>query len=484
MHLLQALRAFLLLTFFSLMAPPIQSVELTQAWTMFETDNYILYTDNDEEKAQKQLYELEVFASSLKALVNFRPGLSLPKLTIYQFEDSELFNAIVNNRSIGGYYSNTKNGPIAVISPNLKGGSSRYETLFHEYIHFFQRGVVGPKQPLWYSEGLADFFSSLDAGKESTFLGGFLESRVNALKVFDIYPLTDLFNATQYPDSDEDKARFYATAWIVTHFMKLGGRNGFEDYNTQLNNMIRLQQQGLSGTEAFAQSFDISPNELMRKVRSYGRKTRITGAQMPLPEVTLNVSKTPLSLGRSYAVIAQLLVSRNTQLFTALLNKGVAENDALAKANLAAWHEFKRNHEQAKQLIEALTNTSENDYQAHTFIGEVYFNIFRNSVYKDTEAANKAIYHFKKSIKVKQQAYSLNRLFDVYVALRLHTEADQYAQQLYQAFPLDYSINRRVGLFMARTGNKAFAKFLLNNVLAWSNHERIDIRVIEALANL
>jgi hypothetical protein len=475
-------------------------------WQKYETSHFVLYTDIEPAQALLMMDELEVFKASLEQLLRVDSGVPLPKLTAYRFNTKSLYSLFVQKPSIGGYYTNTANGPIIVIGDSNTTGIGGLNIVFHEYIHFFQRAVSGPSHPTWFSEGLAEFFSSLKIEQDVIKIGQAPAGRLKHLQANKMLELDTLFSLKTYIESDILNSRLYSSAWLVTHFMMLSHRNGFSDYNANLAKMLALQANGVDAVEAFNQSFDIDLVEFKAQIREYARIRNLNGAQFPRPKVAPNVTVTPLTIAQSYAVLAPIAFGRtNSTLFEDFLAQGVALNDTLSLAMLGAHKVFKDDNEAGLAMLDAaLENTSNTELTAHPlaaqvehFKGESYFNLARqlqkqrkqgSLERKDVEQADKyvdqALMHYQSSYELEPSPYTLRRLMHIYSIKKDLPRANQYANELYQAIPLSIEINYEVGMFMANNNNIAFAKFLLANVVKWAPESKMGLEAALRLHTL
>ncbi len=507
-----------------LMAHNTNAQSIETPWVKYETSHFVLYTDIAQHEALKMIDQLEVFKASLQQLLKLNNSVPLPKLSAYRFNSKSLYAQFVTNQRVGGFYTNTLNGPIIVIGDSQNTLGNDLNIVFHEYVHFFQRAVAGPSHPTWYSEGIAEFFSSIKIEDEVVKIGQPPGMRLMQLQRINMLKLDSLFSLQGYDDSDILNNRMYPSAWLVTHFMMLSSRNGFDDYTSNLANMLALQATGVNGVDAFNQSFDISLGEFKALIRKYGRIGSLNGAQFPRPQVEAKVTITPLSIGQSYAVIAPLGFGKSqNKAFEDMLTKGAALNDPLSQATLAAYRFFEGNNSEAQTLLDkALLSLPEltvageiatnivpeltaqatvaypKGIEAQTmhFVGESYYNLSRqikNEKKKSMSALekqqydahiNQALRYFEASYAAKPQPYTMQRLMQVHDIKEDITQAKKFANELYQAIPLSIQINYEVGFFMADHDNKSFAKYLLSNVVKWSPESQVGVAAALRLASL
>ena len=130
--------------------------------------------------------------------------------------------------------------------------------LFHELSHVLARSSGRVRVPLWYAEGSADLYASLDIGANGVVLGRVPRVRLASLQALRGRPLrlapvlrrTD-FEATQ----PEVLAEFYAVAWLLTHYLELGPVAGHADRRARLADYLARFQRGEDPVAAFRHAF-------------------------------------------------------------------------------------------------------------------------------------------------------------------------------------------------------------------------------------
>lgn len=462
-------------------------------WTRYETNNFIVYTDVSEKDAKALINELELFAASLAQLVKMPAHATLPKLKVFNFADDKLFAHFGGPANVQGYYFKAIDGPVIAIGPELNGESFDLTTIYHEYVHYFTRAVSNAKQPVWYSEGLADFFSTLNIDGDIVRVGATPVSRFNTLKRQDLLDLANLFNMTEYDESNFINDRLYASSWLVTHFMMLSERNGFPNYTASMDKMLALQQQGIKGEEAFDKAFDISLSEFKSQLSEYARKRSLNGVSISKPSI--NISITSKEIPQQKIVTLLSIVGRyHPPLFSQLLSLGMEQNDPLAYALIGELLSRETlTLELAQPLLELLAIMDITQPLTHDFIGQTYINMLdlkakeRNT--KDKQQMKKwmqlAYTHFALGHELAPSELNLKGLTRLAWQQKDREAALLYANALYQLQNTDIETNYFVGEFMLRANNEAFAKFLLQNVINWSDaHTSLSDKAKSLLARI
>ena len=194
-------------------------------WRRYQSPNFELFSAARDRPSRELLHQLELlralFFNSFK-LMECQP---LP-VTVYYFADAKAFKAYApesQRQALGGYYLYRPDRAVIAISPVRDQQWARH-IIFHEYIHHLNR-AVGATPPLWYNEGVAELFSTIEFKPDGVILGKHLPWHVDTLKNKKLMPLENLFAIS--PDSPiynngKPSGRFYAESWLLLHYLRYG----------------------------------------------------------------------------------------------------------------------------------------------------------------------------------------------------------------------------------------------------------------------
>lgn len=95
--------------------------------------------------------------------------------------------------------------------------------LLHEYVHLLTRFAAG-NLPLWVSEGLAEYYSTFEAGgRENEFaVGRAIGPHISVLNGNQLIPLGDLFDldhTSSFYDEKTKQGLLYAESWALVHYL-------------------------------------------------------------------------------------------------------------------------------------------------------------------------------------------------------------------------------------------------------------------------
>jgi len=147
-------------------------------WIKAETDNFIVYSNNNANVTEEYIKNVEQFRYVLSAFhMNAEQrALAPPKLEIYLVRSQRDFKEVwpeVSER-VAGFVSQCNNGIFAF--SHYAGSTSEDELsglhiFFHEYAHLFMFQNTRTAFPRWYIEGFAEFYASTKIRDDQVVVG-------------------------------------------------------------------------------------------------------------------------------------------------------------------------------------------------------------------------------------------------------------------------------------------------------------------------
>jgi len=184
---------------------------------------------------------------------------------------------------------------ILLATPSDPSGSKRsLGTAYHEYVHYFVAERMGTGAPLWFNEGLAEYFSTFEIRDDLLVIGEPVSSHVRNLEHWRFLPF-DRFLAVRTgadPLFLEDEPLFYAQSWALVHYLLSGDR----DRVSRGAALLAALRRGESPEAACQKAFGYGLETLEKSLRAYldsgtlpTRRTRIN----QLSEPTIRVEALP-----------------------------------------------------------------------------------------------------------------------------------------------------------------------------------------------
>lgn len=309
-----------------------------EKWLRVRTANFTLYGNATESKIREVGLEMEKLRAVLMAT---RATARTPVPTsIFVFRDLS---------SMEPYRPLLRGKPKEVSGLFLPGHDENLVTLsaawnldprphvYHEYLHDFVRNNF-PPQPLWYEEGLAEFYSTFRATDTEATVGLPVENHIRRMREEFLIPLERLFDMDQRSDEyneDERRGTFYAESWALVHYLMRGNRGR----TPQLGRFLLLLQQGRPRDEAFRESFQTDYATLLLEVRKYmsGSRypysvTKFSDLRIPREAKTerIDFPETLVRLGTLLGRISEERLPEAEQYFRAALAEKPSDAGALA----------------------------------------------------------------------------------------------------------------------------------------------------------
>lgn len=260
-RLVAALAALLTFT----VAPAAQAAD----WYRAETQHFIVYAEDDEDATREFAQDLERLDEVLRILTGIgQDDGSLPpstKVTVFRFGETRDMSSLAagsRNTGIGGFFIGRASGSVAFVPvrQNLRRGRSVREAadadtqldprgiLFHEYVHYFMFQHADAPYPLWYSEGFAELFATLQFEDDHFIIGEMPSVRSFSLATLPI----DLERTFDPPArrTRQDVGYTYGHGWLIASHLNLNPerRGQMTDY------MVAIGE-GASPMEAAERAF-------------------------------------------------------------------------------------------------------------------------------------------------------------------------------------------------------------------------------------
>jgi Flp pilus assembly protein TadD len=300
--MLRAPRRFSLVLVLAVLAGPIAAParELPspkEPWTELRMADFTLYSNAGEGKARAIGEDFERLRDALAQLF---PGLALSSpvpTSIFVFKDFFSFQPYVRSYDPqvvdkGGYFLSRQLGNYVAISADQQG--QERELIYHEYIHYLLRNNAATL-PLWLHEGLAEYYSTFEAGKGEARVGLPPAGHAKWLRQHELIPLTTIFAVDERSPEYHEWSRsgaFYAESWLLVHYLISGN----PDRHRQMGELLRLAQAGTPPERLVTAAFGADPATLEAELRPYVKKYVFYSTRLRLrPEANLATTARPMA---------------------------------------------------------------------------------------------------------------------------------------------------------------------------------------------
>lgn len=444
-------------------------------WQEFTSQNFTVYSDRKPAEARALLQDFERFRTAALAITGLPSIDESQRPQIFVFRRQRDYRQFEPDPKTAGSFRDTWSGPRMMV-----GAESRLTdvslVLFHEYVHHLMRERSQLRYPLWYDEGFADLLAASVVGPRHVEVGLVHPWRQQDLEREGPLPVRSLLS----PDKSGDHrywSRYYASAWLLMHFLQLGPSNGEPDYRAGMASYLLAVHQGADLEDAFTQHFGVTPAALDVRLKAYTEKRSLLAYRLevkpyrgPLRERRLSVNEAAHLLGD--------LAYRAGQQATALewLQKVDARDATVARPfSLRAVIEQHLGRGDLAQHVLGLAQQRDQD--------DVYVLTNAAHVYWDKARAEPASSPGRKSLFEKVEKYARQALkldpqsveagYYLSQVAREKGELDEAIRVLSGLYPrhaTDVRLNLELGHLLSRSANPRRALPYLERVIAWEHN--------------
>ena len=252
------------------------------AWTSIETRNFVLMTDGSPRRGAEIARRLEELRSIFARLA---PSLELQSpapTTLFAFRNAESYAPFKTRADRGrartlGQFIRALDGNYLTLDASASSAGS-YAVLYHEYVHFLVTHNF-PKVPLWFNEGLAEYYSTFEIEEGKVVLGLPVERHLRWLESESDFSLDELIeadSATAAAHDADEVGRFYAMSWLLVHYLLSGGD---EEIDSMVDYFLRLRE-GEDPSRAFEGAFDRHLSSMAGELRTYAAAGNYASVQL------------------------------------------------------------------------------------------------------------------------------------------------------------------------------------------------------------
>lgn len=295
------LSALLALIALLALVPPWSAAD--EQWIQVQSPHFTVLTDSGERPGRDLGRQFEQMRSVFAQLFSRQVKQSVP-LQIIGLKDSRQISEyapLYQGKPVKtvGFYLHSQDRDYIVLDLDAP---NRWETVFHEYAHLLLAANL-PDLPPWFTEGFAEFYSTILIDDKHATIGRPPEAAVEVLRHESLMPVATLLavdhNSPVYNDDSDPRSIFYAESWLVVHY--LWDHNQME----QAQRYFELQRQRVPITEAVKRAFDMTPDQFDRILQKYSRST-LEALRVPLKEglERVSFSVTPVTYSNAMTALA------------------------------------------------------------------------------------------------------------------------------------------------------------------------------------
>lgn len=407
------LRRFLVLVLVGLLGPVVVSADLPppkERWIEVRTRNFTLYSDASERLARRVGLNLERLREALGNLSDMELRSPLPSY-IYVFKNSKSYRRYVDTAGVVGLFTSHDMGNYVAIdgSPD----QNTYGIVYHEYIHYYLENNSPSPLPMWFGEGMAEYYSTFAVTVDSNQveIGRPVAAHAAWVATHPMMSLAELLAVTgdspAYNEGDK-RGPFYATSWALVHYLYSGERA------PQMMGYLRMLDEGRSVDEAFGVAFETTYADLEKELEEYIRRRAYPFTRYTFKELSIDEEVVVTPLGRAdtlYRLGDYLAHQGPTRApeagahFRAAVE--IEPGHAGALAGLGYMHDMAGRYDEAGELYAASLERDPDSFATQLLMGLNLVNRFAESSEANPEPAeglppllSRAREHFRRSAEL------------------------------------------------------------------------------------
>lgn len=272
-------------------------------WISLRAGGFELYTNGAEKTGRQTLERLEQIQQAFGAVAGRQRIQPLP-VRVFLFHSLKDYRPFQPVASTTAYY---QSGPQRdyIVMHSATGETLRIAS--HEYVHLALAHST-PRLPQWLEEGMAEFYSTLEANETALRIGRPIPAHLFTLsrpEWLDGAQLLSITSKSPYYNEIARTGIFYAQSWALVHMLALA-----EPYRASFRRLLALLGEGTPQESALQQAFGKGIDGLLAALPEYLQSGRLPYAEQPRreTETARKPVKTQLSDGDAALAGAGLLV--------------------------------------------------------------------------------------------------------------------------------------------------------------------------------
>lgn len=280
MKRLSSLLVIILCLLFSSAA--VRPVAAKDSWDSVRSKNFYLVGNASDKEIRKVATRLEQFRDVFSRLFPKAVTVSPIPVTVVVFKsDSSYkpFKPLYQGKpsNVAGYFQPGEDVNYITLTTE-HGTENPFSTIFHEYVHLLVNNTLRVPPPIWFNEGLAEYYSSFEVedNDQKAQLGKVISNHVLLLreKFIPLRALLAVSAGSPLYNERDKQGIFYAEAWALMHYLNLGN-NGAR--RPQLGEYLNRLAAGATVDEAFQGAFKTTYEALEKELRDYVKRNSYPG---------------------------------------------------------------------------------------------------------------------------------------------------------------------------------------------------------------
>jgi tetratricopeptide (TPR) repeat protein len=232
-----------------------------QTWVQVRSPHFLVISNAGEKQVRKVTGQFErmqsVFHVLFPTVQQGDPGMPIVVLAV---KDEKDFRALEPQEylakgmlHLAGLFLRTPEKNYILLRLDAEG-EHPYSIIYHEYTHLLT-SKAEEWMPVWFNEGLAEFFQNTDIHDNEASLGEPDSQNLMLLQQNTLLPLSTIFtvdHSSPYYHEENKGSIFYAESWALTHYLEV---KDFDSKTHHLSDYAALLSQKVDPITAATRAF-------------------------------------------------------------------------------------------------------------------------------------------------------------------------------------------------------------------------------------
>jgi len=302
-------------------------------WIQVETPHFRIASTIGEHETVALVKQLELFRTVVQSITNITAVDSAVPTKFFIFERKYDFKHFMKRDNVVGYFQSGMRANYIMMREDRVADEAA--VIRHEYVHFLMNNATQTLFPKWYSEGFAEFLSTVTIHKDGkhVIIGAFPSDRRRGFRWGSPAPFEEIISAR--PGSKINGNMFYEQSWALVHWIQLG-RGPDHSPDQEMARYLELILAGHPNVEAFEEAFGVEIEDVGIQLSIY-LNGNYEAVAVPLDffkHQAIEPSVTTMTQEEVSVALGQLaLVRDNARLARDLFESAIAINPANPRAH-------------------------------------------------------------------------------------------------------------------------------------------------------
>lgn len=264
------------------------NVKAAEHWIRLTTPHFEMYTTNGERQGTAALKVFEQVRYFFLQNSTSKTASDTP-VRIIAFRSEKEYRPYRLSEGAFAYYLRSRKVDYIVMQDI---SVEHHQAAVHEYTHLVIEHL-GLNLPIWFNEGLAELYSSLEAKGDQAVVGRPLEARLIILMTqrwLDLNALFAVGSDSPYYNERDKMSIFYAQSWALTHMLALG-----KEYKPGFPKFLATIASGHPAPDSFQSVYGKGLAEVTQDLHAYIHRSTVQAAifdvKLSKPDLEPDVSE-------------------------------------------------------------------------------------------------------------------------------------------------------------------------------------------------